>query len=94
MQTQEFNKLMEFQDAKWADIQKLMWAKPTTPTQGNIVSEEQKAEMREEIQKHEEPIPAEIQTTVHRFIEEQKKLGTKNRTIRRMVQRKWNIKVV
>ena len=89
MQSPEFDKLMKNQQAMWAEL----GDKPnlTRLLKGDELSV---VEKQQEIAKEETPIPQEIQSAIHKFIEEQKKLGTKSRTIRRMVKRKWNIEVI
>lgn len=90
MQSQEFGKMMEGQQAMWAE---------NIFRKGNFSElfkdvEENKEELRAEIEKQEVPIPAEIRSQIDTFIQHHKTLGTKARTIRRMVKRKFNIIVV
>ena len=89
MQSQEFDKLMAGQPAKWADVTDLSF-KPFTkkPTI------QQRKDAKEEIERVEKPIPENIKSEIYRFINKEREKGTKERTIRRMVQRKWNIKVI
>lgn len=89
MQQVNFDKLMNNQDSLWAELGKKPELKRMLDSKDIPIDEK-----RQEIAKEETPIPQEIQSAIHKFIEEQKKAGIKGRTIRRMVMRKWNIKVV
>lgn len=91
MQSPEFNKMMEGQQAKWADLSGLTGKEIKDVLFNKNVPVEEK---REEIAKQEVPIPIEIRNQIDKFIADHQKLGTKNRTIRRMVKRKFNIVVV
>lgn len=90
MQSPEFNKLMSNQQAMWAELgAEKAFLKQALKSDDISVDEK-----RQEIAKEEVPIPDHIQAEINKFINQQKELGIKNRTIRRMVMRKWNIKVV
>lgn len=82
MQTQEFDKLMKFESAKWADALQL---KPAYST---------KEEIKEDIIKFEKPIPKELEFEIHRYIKNCRNQKMSERAIRRAIKRKWNIKVV
>lgn len=83
MQSKEFDKLIEGGPANWAQMENLSNLKKLT-----------KEQAKEEIKKNETPIPDNIRNDINRFISEQRQKGIRERTIRRMVQRKWNIKVI
>ena len=85
MQTQQFDNLMNGKDAKWALLSEL--EAPFNP-------KGEKAENRKLIEDKEVEIPIGVRNQINNFIEEQKKLNVKTRTIRRMVKRKFNITVV
>lgn len=47
-----------------------------------------------EVKKLEQVISPAVRAEMDQFIEEHRKLGTKERTIRRLVKTRWNIKVI
>lgn len=61
------------------------WA-PLNPGSKNIT--------RAEIKKIEQEISPRVKAEMDQFIAEHRKIGTKERTIRRLVKTRWNIKVV
>lgn len=102
MQKTEFNNLMDGAEAKYANFDtmlqsddlmgKLLAAQSKGQSKGH--SKEQVNEAREEIAKHEAPIDPNVRYKMDLFISQQRAIGTKERTIRRMVQRMWNIAVI
>lgn len=99
MQRKEFNNLMDGQEARLADMFKtmpdnsLMMSK-ILQAQAKVHTKQDVAEAREEIAKHEVVIAPEVRAEMDNFINKQRLAGTKERTIRRMVQRMWNIAVI
>lgn len=98
MQKPEFDKLMNGQEARLAELFKTM---PDANLMGKIAQAQAKdhtkqdvTEAREEIAKHEVVIEPKVRAEMDAFIAKQRAIGTKERTIRRMVQRMWNIAVV
>ena len=98
MQTQEFDKLMNGQPAKWAELLKM--ESPDNkklndnPFKVTLIPGESKKEQREKIKANEVPIPKHIRDEIHKFIKEEREKKTSERAIRRAVKRKWNIYVV
>jgi len=96
MQAPEFNKLMNGNLAKIANVQPdniglmqtLLKAQQKNATSDDINT------AREEIKKVEVEISSTERQRMDAFIARQRKIGTKERTIRRMVQRMWNIQIV
>jgi hypothetical protein len=92
MNSDNFNKLFtdEHLKAKAAFFDKL----PTFQRAKLVDPNTPKDEKGEVIEQNQEPIPAELQNEIQTFIQAEKKKGTKQRSIRRMVKRKFNIMVV
>ena len=78
MQTKEFENLMNGYPAQWAQF-------------NDIPSLE---DLKKEVKQNQKPIPEKTQTEINNFVYSEREKGTKERTIRRMVKRKWNITVV
>lgn len=99
MQRKEFNHLMYGQEARMAEM---FASVPTNDgLMGKILQAQSKnhtkqdiQEAREEIAKHEVIISPNVRAEMDAFIAKQRELGTKERTIRRMVQRMFNIVVI
>lgn len=91
MQQQEFGNLMDGKSAKWADLKAFTGKELQDILLNKNISVEEK---RQKIEKQEIEIPLAIRSQIDKFMEEQRKLGVKNRTIRRMVKRKFNIAVI
>lgn len=99
MQRREFDNLMDGRSAKIADL-----FKSSCDSQGlidalsrakqNGATDEEIETARNEIAKVEIEIDPKIRSEMDKFIAKQREMGTKERTIRRMVQRMWNIQVI
>lgn len=90
MQSLEFNKLMLGSQAMWADLSKTddgLLQLLKDPNADKLL-------VRKQIEEKEVEIPVEMRTKIDAFIADCKKRGVKERTIRRQVQRKFNIVVV
>jgi len=99
MQTQEFDKLMKGEPAKWAEmftqkIPKNQELNDNPEFKLTLIPGESKEEQREKIKANEVPIPDYIRDEIHKFIKEEREKKTSERAIRRAVKRKWNIYVV
>lgn len=99
MQRPEFDNLMDGKPAKFAEM--LNFPDNGTGLMGLLAnakgpnaSKEAIEKAREEIAKVEVEIPQQVRYEMNAFINKQRQLGTKERTIRRMVQRLYNITVV
>jgi len=84
MQSKEFEHLIQGDPAQWAQFSKIP----------NLTTLTEKKEFKKEIQQNQIPIPENVQSEINRFMTTERQKGTKERTIRRMVKRKWNITVV
>ena len=85
MQEKEFDNLMFGKEAKAVNLNNLITA---------LGNNSPKQQQKEFIKKNETPLPKEFGSEVKKFIVECEAKGIKNRTIRRMVKRKFNITVV
>lgn len=99
MQRPEFDNLMDGKPAKFADM--LNFPDNGTGLMGLLAnakgpnaSKEAIEKAREEIAKVETEISPKVRAEMDNFINQQRQIGTKERTIRRMVQRMFNITVV
>jgi len=101
MTSNNFNNLMDGESAKWV---KMFDKNQTDPAENltkalvaaqNTNSTNEEVETaRSEIKKLEVEIPTPERQKMDNFIKKQRDLGTKERTIRRKVQSKWNITVI
>lgn len=99
MQEREFDKLMNFEPAKWADMFNPTDTHPLQPVEADdfhltLIPGESKKEQREKIKAAEKPIPKHIEDAIHKYVKEERAKKTSERAIRRAVKRKWNIYVV
>lgn len=93
MNRPEFNNLMSGNPAKWAQLNEEL-----TPfinlAQQKGATKAEVSEAKSEIKKAQVDINPTERFRMDKFISEQRNLGTKERTIRRMVQRQWNITIL
>lgn len=97
MQSVEFDKLIAGEQSKWAFLteeQQIKWNEMMSTLNPASEQREIKTQLKEEIKENEVPIPCDINAEIQRFIKTERKRGTTERAIRRMVKRKWNIYVV
>ena len=80
MQDKQFDELIKGNPAKWAE-------------NFNPIPFESVKEQNKRIEAEEVPIPEETMNAIHKFVKEQRRKKVRERTIRRLVQKKWNIHV-
>lgn len=98
MQAREFENLMDGKPAKMFDM---LQSEQHSGLMGLLLNAQQKKATpeqveaaRSEIKKVETEISALERQRMDKFINDQRAIGTKERAIRRMVQRMWNITVI
>lgn len=99
MQAPEFEQLMQGKPAKFADLTKM--ENDNVGLMGLLARAQSRQSTKEdveaaqaEIKKKEVEIPGPIRFKINIFIQQQKELGKSDRSIRRAVQKKFNIAVV
>lgn len=86
MQEKQFDNLMLGQDAKWADFKDVKSLQaPGKPVTSAI---------REEIQRHEQPIPEATRENIDALIKKLRNTGMKESKVRRIVKNTFKITVV
>lgn len=80
MQGKEFDNLMKGKTANWAPL-----------SQEQIASGKENNNLKEVVKQNEQPVDPLIITQVKNLVEAERKKGTRERTIRRMVKSKFNI---
>lgn len=89
MNSQNFDQLMKGIPANWAKMEG-----QENRFLSAALTKEEKIEALKDIENRQEPVPDKIRSEINEFVAQHKKLGTKERTVRRLVKRFWNIEVI
>lgn len=81
MQKKQFDALIDGKEANWASLSAL------SP---NL----KRNELSQQVKANEQPIPNEIRVKIGQFVDECRKKNMRERAIRRLVSRKFNITIV
>jgi hypothetical protein len=94
MQEREYDKFFE-NEPKLTDItDPKAWINPNNDELEQLVKEKRFEEAKQLIKENETSFPEDLKNKILKFIQEQRQKGTRERTIRRLVKKKFGIIVL